>query len=83
MENDRALREELIRQVRILPEDRLQDVLHFVESLRSSEQSTASVEDKIAAIVEEEQSGDSWKDVPADGAERHDHYIYGRPKADS
>ena len=82
MENDRALREELIRQVRILPEDRLQDVLHFVESLRSSEQSTASVEDKIAAIVEE-QSRDVWEGVPADGAERHDHYIYGRPKADS
>ena len=82
MENDRALREELIRQVQTLPEDRLQDVLHFVESLRSSEQSTASVEDKIAAIVEGK-SGDIWEDVPADGAERHDHYIYGRPKDDS
>jgi hypothetical protein len=44
MENDRALREELIRQVRILPEDRLQDVLHFVESLRSSKQFREMVE---------------------------------------
>jgi len=44
MENDRALREELIRQVRILPEDRLQAVLHFVESLRSSEQFREMVE---------------------------------------
>lgn len=82
MENDSTLREKLIRQVRTLPEDRLQDVLHFVESLRSSERSITSVEDKIAAIVEE-QSGDIWEAVPADGAERHDHYIYGRSKEDS
>jgi hypothetical protein len=60
----------------------LQDVLHFVESLRPSEGSASSVEEKITAIVEE-RSKDIWRDVPTDGAERHDHYIYGSSQADS
>jgi hypothetical protein len=64
------------------PEDRLQEVLHFVKSLRPPERPGSSVEEKPGAIVGE-QSQDTWGAVHADGAERHDHYIYCRTQAGS
>lgn len=78
MNDDNALRQEVIQQVKTLSEDRLQDVLRYVESLHGAERSSSSVEEKIAALVEEEDK-DIWTVVPVDGAEHHDHYIYGRP----
>lgn len=79
MKNDNALKQDVIQRVKALPEDQLRDVLQFVESLQSSEQASRSIEEKIARIVNDEPR-DIWEDVPADGAENHDHYIYGRPK---
>ncbi|MCS4034688.1 hypothetical protein GGQ02_003098 [Salinibacter ruber] len=79
MENDSALQQDVIQRVKTLPEDQLRDVLQFVEALQHSEQASRSIEEKIARIVNEEPR-DIWEDVPADGAENHDHYIYGRPK---
>ena len=82
MENDRALKEEVIRHVKTLPDDRLREVLRFVESLHTSDLPSQSIEERIATIVSEE-SEEVWEDVPSDGAQHHDHYIYGRPKQDT
>jgi len=76
MKNEDTLRQEVIQRVEGLPQDRLQEVLRFVESVSRPEPSSRSIEDKIAAVVGEEDR-DVWEDVPPDGAERHDHYIYG------
>ncbi len=82
MENDRALREEVIQHVKTLPDDQVREVLRFVESLHASDQPSRSIEDRIAMIVSEE-SEEVWENVPTDGAQHHDHYIYGRPKQDT
>ena len=81
MEDDHALRRKVVRHVNTLPDGQLRDVLRFIESLRTSDPSSPSIEEKIAAIVED--AGEGLQDVPSDGAEHHDHYIYGRPKQDS
>lgn len=76
MKNEHTLRQEVIQRVEGLPEDRLQEVLRFVESISRSQPSSRSIEDKIATVVGEEDK-DVWEEVPSDGAERHDHYVYG------
>ena len=82
MKNTNGLRQEVIEEMETLPADQLQDVLRFIESLRQAPQSSRSIEEKIQAIVDEAPD-DIWKNVPADGAEQHDHYIYGAPKKKS
>ena len=81
MKNDRALREDIIEQVKTLPDDQLPEVLRFVQSITTADRSGPSIEEKIAAIVDEKPK-EIWKDVPADGARHHDRYIYGQPKQD-
>ena len=82
MKNDGALRREVIQYVKTLPDDQVREVLRFVESLQSSDAPPRSIEERIATIVSEE-SEEVWEDVPSDGAQHHDHYIYGRPKKDT
>jgi signal transduction histidine kinase len=82
MKNTSGLRQEVIEEMETLPEEQLRDVLRFIESLRQAPQSSRSIEEKIQAIVDEAPD-DIWKNVPADGAEQHDHYIYGAPKKKS
>jgi len=82
MKNDGALRREVIQYVKTLPDDQVREVLRFVESLQSSDAPSRSIEERIATIVSEE-SEEVWEDVPSDGAQHHDHYIYGRPKKDT
>lgn len=82
MKDESGLRQEVIQEMETLPEDQLREVLRFIESLRQAPQSSRSIEEKIQAIVDEAPD-DIWKNVPADGAEQHDHYIYGAPKKKS
>lgn len=82
MKDESGLRQEVIEEMETLPEDQLRDVLRFIESLRQTPHSSRSIEEKIEAIVDEVPD-DVWKNVPADGAEQHDHYIYGAPKQTS
>jgi hypothetical protein len=82
MKNTGGLRQEVIEEMETLPEEQLRDVLRFIESLRQAPQSSRSIEEKIQAIVDEAPD-DIWKNVPADGAEQHAHYIYGAPKKKS
>ena len=82
MKDANGLRQEVIQEMETLPEDQVQDVLRFIKSLRQTPRSTRSIGEKIDAIVDEAPD-DIWKNVPADGAEQHDHYIYGAPKQTS
>jgi len=76
----------LIEKVRALPHDKQSEVLEFVDNLCVQDQSTEILESQakpiweviqeIAAQVPEEQ----WDRLPQDGAEQHDHYLYGAPK---
>lgn len=81
-DNASGLRQEVIREMETLPDDQVRDVLRFIKSLRQTPRSTRSIDEKIEAIVGEAPD-DIWENVPADGAEQHDHYIYGAPKQTS
>ncbi len=81
-DNASGLRQEVIREMETLPDDQVRDVLRFIKSLRQTPRSTRSIDEKIEAIVDEAPD-DIWENVPADGAEQHDHYIYGTPKQTS
>ena len=82
MKHKDGLRKEVIEEMESLPEEQLRDVLRFIKSLRQTPRSTRSIDEKIEAIVDKAPD-DIWKNVPADGAEQHDHYIYGAPKQTS
>jgi len=68
-------------QMRVLSEEEMRQVLNFVNGLRKEK--AASQVKPISAIFEElsnEIPLDEWRELPSDGAENHDHYLYGAPK---
>jgi hypothetical protein len=73
--------------IKSLPPEKQQRVLSLVEEMLSEEatQDSASVR-PLWQIVEEISSQvplEEWEKLPSDGAEQHDHYLYGSPKRDS
>jgi len=68
-------------QMRVLSEDEMRQVLNFVDGLRK-ERKAAQVK-SISAIFEDLSSEvplEKWSELPLDGAENHDHYLYGALK---
>ncbi len=68
-------------QIRVLSEDEMRLVLSFVNGLRKEK--SFSRAKPISAIFEDLSSElplESWRELPSDGAENHDHYLYGAPK---
>lgn len=68
-------------QIQVLSEEEMRQVLNFVNGLRK-EKTTLQVK-PISAIFEDlsgEIPLDEWRELPPDGAENHDHYLYGAPK---
>ena len=56
-------------------------VLSFVNGLRKEKLSLRAK--PISAIFEDLSSElplENWRELPTDGAENHDHYLYGAPK---
>ena len=76
-----SLQHALQEQIRVLSEDEMRQVLSFVNGLH---QEKAIPQAKtISAIFEDlskEVSLEEWSELPSDGAENHDHYLYGTPK---
>ncbi len=77
----------IINALRKLPLEKQQELLDFAEHLH--QQSAARVEDSTATPrkfwekIEErvkQMPDEVWERVPEDGAEQHDHYLYGAPK---
>lgn len=64
-----------------MSEEEMRQVLNFVNGLRK-EKATSQAK-PISAIFEDlssEISLDEGRELPSDGAENHDHYLYGAPK---
>ncbi len=75
------LQQTIQEQIRVLSEDEMRRVLNFVQNLRKEKQRHKAK--PISAIFEElsgEISLEEWEELPSDGAENHDHYLYGAPK---
>jgi len=74
--------ESVIEKLRGLPVEKQQQVLEFVENLTApvapnkDDRSIWEVIREITADVPDEE----WAKLPTDGAEQHDHYLYGSPK---
>jgi hypothetical protein len=74
--------------VKALPPEKQQRVLSMVEEMLSEKEATQG---RVAVrslweIAEEISSRvplEEWEKLPADGAEQHDHYLYGSPKRDN
>ena len=75
------LQQAIQEQVRVLSENEMRQVFDFVQNLRREKTSRQA---KPISAVFEDLSGEipleEWKELPADGAENHDHYLYGAPK---
>jgi hypothetical protein len=74
--------------VKSLPPEKQQRVLAMVEEMLSEKDGTQGciavrpfweIAEEISAQVPLEE----WEKLPADGAEQHDHYLYGSPKKDN
>ena len=80
-----SLENTIQEKVKALPPEKQQRVLSLVEEMLSEKESTQS---RVAVrplweIAEEISSQvplEEWEKLPADGAEQHDHYLYGSPK---
>lgn len=75
------LQQAIQEQVRVLSENEMRQVFEFVQNLR--QQKTSRQVKPISAVFEDLSSEipfEEWMELPADGAENHDHYLYGAPK---
>lgn len=68
--------ETISRRVKLLPAEKQERVLEFVESLEPPRRSLLD----IVREIEESIPDDVLDKLPTDGAENHDHYLYGAPK---
>jgi hypothetical protein len=73
--------------VKSLPAEKQQRVLSLVEEMLLEEATPESVAVRPLWEIAEEISSqvplEEWEKLPADGAEQHDHYLYGSPKRDN
>ena len=77
----------VMEKLRALPPEKQREVLDFVENLLEPEvagdnQTMAgrkSIWEEVEAITSQVPE-EAWEQVPTDGSEQHDHYLYGAPK---
>ena len=72
------IEQQVVETLRRLPETQQQEVLAFIK--RMEQQSVTRtplqrIKESTADIPAE-----VWERIPQDGAEQHDHYLYGSPK---
>ena len=75
------LSEMIQERMRVLSEEEMQQVLTFVNSLLTAKRTRHTK--SISAMFEELSSEipfEEWRELPSDGAENHDHYLYGAAK---
>jgi len=79
------LEQAILKKLQSLPDGKQQEVLALVEALLDKEQlaQPESTRRPISEIFEELSSQipiEEWAELPHDGAEQHDHYLYGSSK---
>jgi hypothetical protein len=79
------LEQAILEKVQALPDEKQREVLALVEELLKEQQEPPphGAVRPIWEIIVELSSQiplEEWAKLPADGAEQHDHYLYGSPK---
>jgi hypothetical protein len=78
------LEQAILEKIQALPDDKQQEVLALVDKMLKEDQKRPrenvrpiwEIITELSAQVPMEE----WKKLPSDGAEQHDHYLYGSPK---
>ncbi len=72
--------ETIFERVKNLPIEKQKEILHQIESIEIVEKETPpTIWQKIRARSEKIPD-EVWEEMPKDGSEQHDHYLYGTPK---
>lgn len=79
------LEQAILEKIQALPDDKQQEVLVLIDEMLRKEQKTEAGEAvrpiwEIIAELSAEIPLEEWAKLPTDGAEQHDHYLYGSPK---
>jgi hypothetical protein len=84
------IKEQLLQEIEQTPEPILEEVLNFLRTIKqqdaaqlSPDSGQESVGQQILRFAAEFRAGvpsEELAKLPSDGAEQHDHYIYGTPK---
>lgn len=75
------LQQVIQERVRVLSDDEMRRVLDFMQSLRNEkEPPRARTISSLFEDLSSELPMEEWKELPSDGAENHDHFLYGAPK---
>lgn len=82
------LENKIQEKVKALPPEKQQRVLSMVEEMLSEKEATQGCVAmrplwEIAEEISSQVPLEEWEKLPADGAEQHDHYLYGSPKRDN
>lgn len=74
--------ETITEKVRMLSEDRQRQVVELIDELLKEEQAGTDARPiwEIFAELSAQVPAEEWSKLPSDGAEQHDHYLYGVPK---
>jgi len=69
----------------MLSEDRQRQVVELIDELLKEEQAGTDARPiwEIFAELSAQVPAEEWSKLPSDGAEQHDHYLYGVPKRDN
>jgi hypothetical protein len=69
--------EAIYERVKVLPIEKQKEILHQIESIEK--ETSLTIWQKIRARSEKIPD-EVWEEMPKDGSEQHDHYLYGAPK---
>ncbi len=70
--------EKIYERVKILPLEKQVEILQQIESIEEK-QTPLTIWQKIRARTEKIPD-EVWEEMPKDGSQQHDHYLYGTPK---
>jgi hypothetical protein len=75
----------ILEKIQALPDEKQQEVLALVDKMLKEEQEPRPRENvrpiwEIITELSSEIPVEEWAKLPTDGAEQHDHYLYGSPK---
>lgn len=79
------LEQAILERIQALPDEKQQQVLALVDKMLKEEQEPRPRENsrpiwEIITELSAEVPMEEWAKLPTDGAEQHDHYLYGSPK---
>ena len=69
------IEQQVVETLRRLPETQQQEVLAFIKRMEQQRTPLQRIKELTAGLPDE-----VWDRIPEDGAEQHDHYLYGSPK---